>query len=158
MSCSCSSFAPEKLEVVCNEIEYLLEAGIISRCNSNDASPLHLVPKKNSGNFRLVGVYRNLNRQTIADLFPTPSVQSLLHRLSGASVSSKIDLVKVYHHIPLAPAPPKKKAIICPLGLFEYNTMPFGLRNASATFQRFIDGVCHDMLYVLAYVDDIIVF
>ena len=36
--------------------------------------------------------------------------------------------------------------------------MPFGLRNASATFQRFIDGVCHRMPYVSAYVDDIIVF
>ena len=138
---------PDKLEVVRNEIEYLLEAGIINRSNSNYASSLHLFPKKNSGKFRLVGDYRNLNRQTIPDLYPTP-VQSLLHRVSGASIFSKIDLVKAYHQIPLAPAAWKKTAIICPLGLFEYNTMPFGLRNASATFQRFNDGVCHGMPYV----------
>ena len=149
---------PDKLEIVRNEIEYLLEAGIISRSNSNCASPLHLVPKKDSEKFRLVGDYRNLNRQTIPDLYPTPSVQSLLHRVSGASIFSKIDLVKAYHQIPLAPAARKKTAIIRPLGLFEYNTMPFGLRNASATFQRFIDGVCHGMPHVLACVDDIIVF
>ena len=67
-------------------------------------------------------------------MYPTPSVQSLLHRVSGASIFSKIDLIKAYHQIPLAPAAMKKTAIICPLGLFEYNTMPFGLRNASATF------------------------
>ena len=95
------------------------EIGIISRSNSNYASPLHLVPKKNSGKFPLVGDYRNLNRQTIPDLYPTPSVQSLLHRVSGASIFSKIDLVKAYHQIPLAPAAWKKTAIICPLGLFE---------------------------------------
>ena len=80
---------PDKLEVVRNEIEYLLEAGIISRSNSNYASPLHLVPKKDSGKFRLVGDYRNLNRQTIPDLYPTPSVQSLLHHVSGASIFRK---------------------------------------------------------------------
>ena len=149
---------PDKLEVVRNEIEYLLEADIISRSNSNYASSLHLVPKKDSGKFRLVGDYRNLNRQTIPDLYPTPSVQSLLHHVSGASIFSKIDFVKAYHQIPLAPAARKKTATICPLRLFEYNIMPFGLRNASATFQRFIDGVCHGMPYVLACVDDIIVF
>ena len=78
--------------------------------------------------------------------------------MSGASIFSKIDLIKAYHQISLAPAARKKTAIICPLGLFEYNTMPFGLRNASATFQRFIDGVYHGMPYILAYVDDIIAF
>ena len=149
---------PDKLEVVRNEIEYLLEADIISRSNSNYASSLHLVPKKDLGKFRPVGDYRNLNRQTVPDLYPDPSVQSLLHRVSGASIFSKIDLVKVCRQIPLAPAAQKKTAIICLLGLFEYNTMPFGLRNASATFQRFIDGVCHGMPHVLACVDNIIVF
>ena len=75
-----------------------------------------------------------------------------------ASIFSKINLVKAYHQIPLAPAARKKTTIICPLGLFKYNTMPFGLRNASATFQRFIESICHGMPYVLAYFDDIIVF
>ena len=135
---------PDKLEVVRHEIEYLLETGIISCSNSNYASPLHFIPKKNSGKFRLVGDYRNLNRQTIPDLYPTPSVQSLLHCVFGASIFSKIDLVKAYHQIPLAPTARKKTAIICPLGLFGYNTMPFGLRNASATFQRFL------LVYVMA--------
>ena len=73
--------SPDKLEVVGNEIEYLPEAGIITRSNSNYASPLHLVPKKDSGKFQLVGDYRNLNRQTVPDLYPTPSVHSLLHRV-----------------------------------------------------------------------------
>ena len=48
--------------------------------------------------------------------------------------------------------------MICPLGLFEYIIMPFGFRNASATFQRFIESVHHIMPYGLAYVGNIIVF
>ena len=69
MSCSCSSFAPGKLKVFRNEIEYLLEAGIISRSNSNYASPFHLAPKKDPGKFRLKREYQNLNWQTIPDLY-----------------------------------------------------------------------------------------
>ena len=49
-------------------------------------------------------------------------------------------------------------AITTPFGLFEYLYMPFGLRNASATFQRFIDHVLQGMSNGIAYVDDIIVF
>ena len=49
-------------------------------------------------------------------------------------------------------------AITTPFGLFEYLYMPFGLRNASATFQRFIDHVLQGMSNAIAYVDDIIVF
>ena len=85
-------------------------------------------------------------------------MQNLLHRLTGSRIFSKIDLVKAYHQIPMSPTASKKTAIICPLGLFEFNCMPFGLRNASATFQHFIDQVCQGLSNVMAYVDDIVVF
>ena len=85
-------------------------------------------------------------------------MQNLLHRLTGSRNFSKIDLVKAYHQIPMSPSARKKTAIICPLGLFKFNCMPFGLRNASATFQPFIDQVCQGLSNVIAYVDDIVVF
>ena len=99
---------PGKLEVVCNETVLV---GLI-----------------------LIGDNRNLNGQTIPGLYPTLSFQGLLHRVSGASIFSKIDLVKACHQIPLAPAARKKTAII----FFKYNPMPFCFRNASATFHGFI--------------------
>ena len=83
------------------------------------------VPKKDSGKFRLVGDYGNLYRWTKPDLYSTSSVQSLLHRVSEASIFSEIDLVKAYQQISLAPGARKKTAIICPLQLFEYNIMHF---------------------------------
>ena len=149
---------PEKLQIVQEEIDFMLKAGYITRSSSEYSSPIHLVPKKETGKFRLVGDYRALNQQTTPDRYPTPSVQNLLHRLTGSQIFSKIDLVKAYHQIPMSPSARKKTAIICPLGLFEFNCMPFGLRNASATFQRFIDQVCQGLSNVIAYVDDIVVF
>ena len=133
-----------------------LKAGYITRSSSEYSFPIHLVLTKETGKFRLVGDYRALNQQTIPYRYPTPSVQNLLHRLTGSRIFSKIDLVKAYHQIPMSPSARKKTAIICPLGLFEFNCMPFGLRNASATFQRFIDQMCQGLSNVVAYVDDVV--
>ena len=152
--------SPEKLQCAQAEINDLLDAGIIRRSDSPYSSPLHMVPKltSNGGTYRLCGDYRQLNTMTIEDKYPIPNVQSLFHRLDGANIFSKIDLVKAYHQIPMDPESIPLTAIITPFGLFEYLYMPFGLCNASATFQRFIDNVLQGMTNALAYIDDIIVF
>ena len=152
--------SPEKLKWAKKEIDELLEAGIIRRSNSPFASALHMVPKSSaSGNtFRLCGDYRQINRGTVVDKYPVPNLQTLFHRLGGSSIFSKVDLVKAYHQIPMDEDSIAITAITTPFGLFEYLYMPFGLRNASATFQRFIDHVLQGMSNAIAYVDDIIVF
>jgi hypothetical protein len=50
-----------------------------------------------------------------------------------------------------------KTAIITPFGLFEFLRMPFGLRNAAQTFQRFIDQVLRGLHFVYAYIDDLLI-
>ena len=73
--CSARSrqLSPEKLAIV-QEIDYLLETGVISRSSSPFSSPLHMMSKGETGKSRLVSDYRVFNQQTILDLYPTPSV------------------------------------------------------------------------------------
>jgi hypothetical protein len=80
-------------------------------------------------------------------------MQDLSNGLDGCSVFSKVDLVKGYHQIPVAPEDIPKMAIITPFGLFEYLFTPLGLSNAAQTFQRMIDRTCANLEGTFPYMD-----
>lgn len=148
---------PEKLNFVRRMLEDLMRQGDIRPSNSSWASPIHVVKKKGPEKWRLTGDYRRLNAITVPDRYPVPNILDFNANLQGAVVFTSIDIKRAYHQIPVAPSDIPKTAIITPLGLFEYVSTPFGLRNAAQTFQRFIHSILRGLDNVYAYLDDILI-
>ncbi len=86
-----------------------------------------------------------------------PHIQDCSTSLHGSTVFCKIDLIRSYHQIPVDPPYIPKAAITIPFGLYEFVRMPFGLKNAAQTFQRFIDQVLLSLTFCYAYIDDVLV-
>ena len=147
---------PDKLVIAKEEFRKMEDMGIIRMSDSPWSSPLHMVPK-NSGGWGPCGDYRRLNDVTTADRYPVPHIQDFASQLAGASIFSKIDLVRGYHQIPVAANDVSKTAVITPFGLFELLRTPFGLKNAAQAFQRLMDTVCNGLDFVFVYLDDILV-
>jgi hypothetical protein len=97
---------------------------------------------------------------TVRDSYPLPVIANLLNSLSGCQYLSKIDLKAAFNLLRVAPGHKWKTAFRTPWGLFEYGVMPFGLANAPAIFQRFIQHCLCEFLDVccFVYIDDILVF
>jgi hypothetical protein len=122
--------------------------------------PAFIIPKKESGEWRLIIDYQALNKSTVKNRYPLPRIEDLLDQLKGAKCFTKMDLMASYHQVCMAATNTWKTNFKTRFGLYEWMVMPFGLTNAPATFQRLINDIFRPLLgcIVVIYLDDILVF
>ena len=150
---------PIRKQFIEKEIKEMLKKGIIQPSLSPWASPVVVVDKKDHTQ-RFCVDYRRLNAVTKPDKYPLPRVETLLESFREANWFSGLDLASGYWQVEMSRNDKEKTAFVVEGGLYEFNVMPFGLRNAPGTFQRLMNHVLRDFLgkFVAVYLDDIIIY
>ena len=122
-----------------------------------------MVAKKN-GEWRMCVDYRDLNALTEQDAYPLPRIDDILHKVASARVYSTLDLQSGYHQIQIREEDRPKTAfrLASPVkgsSHYEWTVMPFGLKNAPPTFQRYMSLILKDCVdFCDVYMDDIIIY
>lgn len=147
----------EKRKVMDTEIKYMLENGIAEPSGSSWASPCLLVEKSDKSP-RFCTDYRKVNTVTKPDAYPLPRMDDCIDQVGSAQFVSKFDLLKGYWQVPLSPRAKEISAFITPSGLYSYNVMSFGLRNAPSTFQRLMNRVVSGLEGCAVYLDDVVIY
>ncbi|GFX10248.1 retrovirus-related Pol polyprotein from transposon 17.6 [Trichonephila clavipes] len=141
------------------QIADLEKAGIISKSNSQYNTPALFVKQKEK--WRLVLDFRKLNEITVTQDFVIPTLDDILHEISGSNYFSALDMKSAFNQIPLHFADRHKTAFSTPDGdKYQFNRLCFGLKNSPKAFQSIAQEVLGDLLHhgALVYIDDIILF
>lgn len=148
---------PTKRAVMLKEADYLIAHGFAVPSSSPWSSPSLLVPKSDQTP-RFCTDYRRVNAITKPDSFPLPRMEDCVDRVGSAKYVTKLDLLKGYWQVPLTSRASEISAFVTPDYFLQYTVMPFGLRNAPATFQRLMSKVLHGVKNCEVYLDDIVAY
>ena len=103
--------------------------------------------------------FTDLNKCCPKDSYPLPPIDKLVEAITGYQVLAFFDAHKGYHQILMADEDKEKTSFITDFGTYCYKKMPFGLKNAGATYQRLVDKLFEKQVgrNIEIYVDDMVV-
>jgi ribonuclease HI len=151
---------PKLAPLVQQELQKMLEAGIIAQTRHSSWCSNLVVARKKNGKIRICIDFRNLNIACTKDHYPLPKMETLLQRVTGSGMIFMLDGFSGYNQIRLKAEDRHKTTFTTPWETFEYLRMPFGLSNVEATFQRAMDYAFRGLIGKLIeiYQDDLTVF
>ena len=152
---------PALREVVADQVQDMLKKGVIRECQSPYASPILLVKKKGTDEYRFCTDFRELNRCTEKDCFPLPRIESLLPSVGTEKCwFSQLDQTAAYWQVKLEEDAQLKTAFLTEGGQYCYQTLAFGMCNGPATYQRLMTKVLKDLMHksVVVYLDDALLY
>ncbi|GJW51355.1 reverse transcriptase domain-containing protein [Tanacetum coccineum] len=151
--------ATDRNQAIQEEVEKLVEAGIIREVHYHDWLSNSLMVKKHDNSWRMCVDFKDLNKACPKDGYPLPEIDWKVESLCGFPFKCFLDAYKGYHQIQMAKEDEEKTAFITSQGIFCYTKMPFGLRNAGSTYQRLVDKAFHKQIgrNLEVYVDDLVI-
>ncbi|XP_028547560.1 uncharacterized protein LOC114578513, partial [Dendrobium catenatum] len=146
-------------EQVIAETKKLIEAGFIREEKYADWIANIIPVKKKNGQIRICIDFRDLNKACPKDDFPLPVSELLVDNTSNYDMFSFMDGSSGYNQIKMETEDEKHTSFRTPIGIFCYTVMPFGLKNAGATYQRAMTCIFDELIHqkVECYVDDLVV-
>ena len=151
--------SPSQQQWLREEINELMNDGLIEPACSEWASPTLVVPKPEAGKFRCVIDYRKANPLIEGDSFPMARVDDLLDRIGQAKILSKFDLCKGFYQVLLDEASRPITSFCTPFGVFQWKRLPMGMKTSPAAFNAMLAKALSGLEDICGlYLDDIVVF
>jgi hypothetical protein len=134
-------FDEEKCRAIGEEVHKLMAAGFIKEVFHPELLANPILVKKKGGRWRMCVDYTGLNKACPKVPYPLPRIDQIVDSTAGCETLSFLDAYSGYHQIKMKESDQLATSYITPFGMYCYTTMPFGLRNAGATYQRCMNHV-----------------
>ncbi|KAK1431975.1 hypothetical protein QVD17_08812 [Tagetes erecta] len=153
------SMGAERSRAVREEVNRLVEAGILREVKYQTWIANPVMVTKHDGSWRMCVDFKNLNKACPKDCYPLPEIDLKIDSLAPFKYNCFLDAYKGYHQMQMTPDDEDKTTFYTPDGIFCYTKMPFGLKNAGATYQRLMDFAFKNQIgrNIEVYVDDIVI-
>ena len=153
------SFAPKRKKAINEEVAKLLQAGAIREVEYPEWLANVVLVKKANGKWQLCIDFTDVNRACPKDSFPLPRIDLIEDATAGHELLSFMDAFSGYNHINMDPNDQENTSFVTGQGTYCYRVMPFGLKNAGATYQRLVNKMFQKQIgaSMEVYIDDMLV-
>ena len=151
--------ALERNKAVTEEVEKLLKTDFIREVFYPDWLATVVMVKKSNGKWRMCIDFKDMNKVYQKDSFPSPRIIQLVDSIGGDKLLSFMDKFSGYNQILIDKNDQEKTSFVTSQRLYCCKVMPFGLKNAGATYQRLVNCMFSHQIgrNVEVYVDDMLV-